>query len=86
VQVNPSGGRSTGQAAGAIKIKGNGRDPAVEYVEPNFIYHSHQVISSDDPFATNGSLWGMYSSKSSPDNYGCGAVDAWAAGDTGDAV
>lgn len=82
LQVNPNSGRSTGQAARAIESKGHGPDPAVEFVEPNFIYTTQQANSiSTDTFFTSGSLWGMYSGTSidgSPTNqYGCGAVHAW---------
>jgi len=59
-------------------------DPAVAYVEPNWIY-THQSTSSD-PYYTNGSLWGMYGSATSPANsYGSNAAAAWAAGRTGSA-
>jgi subtilisin family serine protease len=54
----------------------------VEYAEPNWIYQ-HQAVSND-PYFTNGSLWGMYGAGTSPANqYGSGAVTAWAAGKTG---
>jgi subtilisin family serine protease len=54
----------------------------VEYAEPNWIYQ-HQATSNDIYF-TNGSLWGMYGSATSPANqYGSGAATAWAAGKTG---
>ncbi len=53
----------------------------VEYAEPNWIYTTDAV--SNDPFYTNGSLWGMYGAGSSPANqYGSGAAVAWAAGRT----
>lgn len=56
-------------------------DAAVEYVEPNWIY-SHQA-TSNDPYFTNGSLWGMYGEASSPANqFGSHAAEAWAAGKT----
>ncbi len=32
--------------------------PEVEYAEPNFIYE--HTATSNDPYYTNGSLWGMY--------------------------
>ena len=56
--------------------------PEIEYAEPNFIYvHS---ATSNDPFYTNGSLWGMYGDATSPANqYGSQAGEAWAAGNTG---
>ena len=55
---------------------------AVEYVEPNWIYY-HDA-TSNDPYYTNGSLWGMYGAGTSPANqYGSGAAAAWAAGKTG---
>jgi subtilisin family serine protease len=51
--------------------------PGVEFVEPNYIY-THQA-TSNDPLYTNGSLWGMYGSATSPANqYGSGAGTAWA--------
>jgi subtilisin family serine protease len=54
----------------------------IEYAEPNWIYQ-HQAFSNDTYF-TNGSLWGMYGSATSPANqFGCGAATAWANGKTG---
>ena len=56
-------------------------NPAVEYAEPNWIYN-HTAVSNDT-YYTSGSLWGMYSSSSSPANqYGSQAAAAWAAGHT----
>jgi subtilisin family serine protease len=58
------------------------RNPMVEYAEPNWIY-SHQAVSND-PYFTNGSLWGMYGDASSPANaFGSQAAEAWSAGYTG---
>ena len=52
------------------------RDPTIEFVEPNWIYQ-HQA-TSDDPYYTNGSLWGMYGDGTSPSNlYGSQAGEAW---------
>ena len=57
-------------------------DPAVEFAEPNWIY-THQAVSND-PYYTNGSLWGMYGDATSPANqYGSQAGEAWAANHTG---
>jgi subtilisin family serine protease len=57
-------------------------NPNVEYAEPNWIY-THQAVSND-PYYTNGSLWGMYGDGTSPANqYGSQAGEAWAAGHTG---
>jgi len=55
--------------------------PDVEYAEPNYIYrHS---ATSNDPYYTNGSLWGMYGDATSPANqYGSQAGEAWAANHT----
>jgi len=54
----------------------------IEYAEPNYIYQ-HSVVSNDTYF-TNGSLWGMYGTTTSPANtYGSQAATAWAAGKTG---
>lgn len=59
--------------------------PEVEYAEPNWIYQ--HFATSNDTYFTNGSLWGMYGSASSPANqYGSGAATAWAAGKTGSAT
>ncbi|MBF6024357.1 S8 family peptidase [Lysobacter niastensis] len=56
-------------------------NPNVEYAEPNWTYqHS---ATSNDTYATNGSLWGMYGDASSPANqYGSQAAEAWGAGHT----
>jgi subtilisin family serine protease len=52
-------------------------DPAIEFAEPNYIY-THQE-TSNDPYYTSGSLWGMYSTSSDPSNqYGSQASAAWA--------
>jgi subtilisin family serine protease len=56
--------------------------PEIEYAEPNWIYQ--HFATSNDPFYTNGSLWGMYGDATSPTNqYGSQAGEAWAAGNTG---
>jgi subtilisin family serine protease len=57
-------------------------DPAVAFAEPNWIYE-HEA-TSNDPYYTNGSLWGMYGDGTTPTNqYGSQAGEAWAAGSTG---
>ena len=54
----------------------------IEYAEPNWIY-KHQV-SSNETYFTNGSLWGMYGSSTSPANqFGSGAATAWTNNKTG---
>ena len=51
--------------------------PEVEYAEPNWIY-THQALSNDT-YATNGSLWGMYGATTTPANqFGSHASVAWA--------
>jgi subtilisin family serine protease len=58
------------------------RHPAVSFAEPNWIY-TH-TATSNDPFYTNGSLWGMYGDTTTPANqFGSQAGEAWAAGHTG---
>jgi subtilisin family serine protease len=53
------------------------RESAIEFAEPNWIYQ-HQA-ASNDPYYTNGSLWGMYGDSTSPANpYGSQAGEAWA--------
>jgi subtilisin family serine protease len=54
----------------------------IEYAEPNWIY-KHQATSNEAYF-TNGNLWGMYGSSSSPTNsFGSGAATAWTNNKTG---
>lgn len=54
----------------------------IEYAEPNFIYY--HTGTSNDPYYTNGSLWGMYGDATIPFNeYGSQAGEAWNAGKTG---
>lgn len=56
--------------------------PGVRFIEPNFIYTS--MNQSNDPFFTNGSLWGMYGSSTSPKNeFGSNAADAWSKSSVG---
>ena len=60
-------------------------DPAVAYAESNWVYR-HQATAADDPYFTDGKLWGMYGDASSPANpFGSQAAEAWAAGKTGSA-
>jgi subtilisin family serine protease len=52
------------------------RDPSIDFVEPNWIYQ-HQS-TSNDPYYTNGALWGMYGDGTSPGNaFGSQAGEAW---------
>jgi subtilisin family serine protease len=56
---------------------------SVEFAEPNWIYTRGLV--SNDPYYTNGSLWGMNGGTGAPPTaFGSGAAQAWAAGHTGD--
>jgi subtilisin family serine protease len=49
----------------------------VEYAEPNYVY-THDA-ASNDPYYTDGSLWGMLGDATSPANeYGSQAGEAWA--------
>jgi subtilisin family serine protease len=59
------------------------RDVAeIEYAEPNYIYTYD--ATSNDPYYTNKSLWGMYGDATTPKNdFGSQAGEAWAAGKTG---
>lgn len=56
--------------------------PAVDYAEPNHVlFHT---ATSNDPYYTGGSLWGMYGDATSPANpYGSQAGEAWANDNTG---
>jgi subtilisin family serine protease len=66
-----------GVAAAAAALRASGD---VEYAEPNWIYtHS----ASNDPYFTNGSLWGMYGASTgtgTSNAFGSGAAAAWARG------
>lgn len=56
-------------------------EKSVDFAEPNWVYQ-HTAVSND-PYFTNGSLWGMYGTTGSPTNaYGSRAADAWAGGNT----
>ncbi len=73
--------QGAGRAKASLQLA---NDPAVAYVEPNWIYTNQ--VTSNDPYFTNGSLWGMYGAKTDPANrYGSNAAGAWAAGQTGSA-
>lgn len=50
----------------------------IEYAEPNYVYN--HFATSNDPFFTNGTLWGM---SAGGNVYGCAANTAWAANKTG---
>ena len=66
----------------AAAVRGLSGDSAVSFAEPNFIY-THGLVSND-PYFTNGSLWGMYGAGTTPANqFGSGAAAAWAASHVG---
>jgi subtilisin family serine protease len=66
----------------ADAVRGVQADSAVVFAEPNWIY-THG-LASNDPYYTNGSLWGMFGATTTPANqYGSGAASAWAAGHVG---
>ena len=60
----PGAGQGGGRALGRGDHPALKADPAVEYAEPNWIY-THQA-TSNDPYYTNGSLWGMYGDATTP--------------------
>jgi subtilisin family serine protease len=65
----------------AAAMRGLQNEQTVEFAEPNWVYR-HQA-TSDDPYYTGGSLWGMYGDTTAPANpYGSQAGEAWAAGRT----
>ena len=58
------------------------RRPGVSYVEKNWKLEAQ--ATSNDPYFTNGNLWGMYGDASSPANqFGSQASEAWEANRTG---
>ena len=65
----------------AAAVRALTSDPAIEYVEPNWIYQ--HADASNDTYYTNGSLWGMYGDATSPANqFGSQAGEKWNAGVT----
>jgi subtilisin family serine protease len=59
--------------AAIARMKGESN---IEYAEPNWIYN-HDA-TSNDPYYTNGSLWGMYGDGTTPANqFGSQAGEAW---------
>ena len=76
VVVSLPRGLTVAQALGTLSLEQD-----VVFAEPNWIYR-HQA-TSNDPYYTNGSLWGMYGASTSPANiYGSGASAAWTNGKT----
>ena len=66
----------------AAAVRGLHSDSAVSFAEPNWIY-THG-LTSNDPYYTNNSLWGMYGAGTTPANqYGSAAAAAWANGKVG---
>ena len=56
------------------------QQPGGRYAEPD--YYVEPAAIPDDPYYTNGRLWGMYGDATTPDanQFGAGAGEAWAAG------
>ncbi|HWS40383.1 MAG TPA: S8 family peptidase [Arenimonas sp.] len=53
-------------------------DPSVDFAEPNWIVN--RLVVSNDPYYTDGTLWGMYGTNTTPANqYGSQAGTAWTA-------
>ncbi len=70
--INVSGANGLADAIARLKA-----DPSVEFAEPNWVVQ--HAVTSNDTYYTNGSLWGMYGSTSTPANqYGSKAAQAWA--------
>jgi subtilisin family serine protease len=75
--VKIGNGISVEAAIGRLK-----NQPGIKFVEPNYIVHS--MATSNDPYFTNSSLWGMYGSSTSPANqFGSNSAIAWASGYVG---
>ena len=70
------------QAERARAIAALSHSNGVRYAEPDYLVT--EQVTSNDPYVTNGTLWGMYGDSSSPANqYGSQAAEAWASGYTG---
>ncbi|MFM8856952.1 MAG: S8 family serine peptidase, partial [Actinomycetota bacterium] len=77
VLVRLSGSKTVPQSIAALQTT-----PGVLVAEPNYVVES--AATSNDPYVTNGSLWGMYGDASTPSNaFGSQASEAWSAGYTG---
>jgi subtilisin family serine protease len=75
--VKIGNGISVEAAIGRLK-----NQPGIKFVEPNYIVHS--MATSNDPYFTNTSLWGMYGASTSPANqFGSNAASAWGNGYVG---
>lgn len=71
-----------GGASNAAAIDQLLQDPAVAYAEPN--WRVQHALASNDPFYTQGLLYGMYGDTTTPGNaFGSQAGEAWAAGHIG---
>lgn len=58
------------------------RNPVIRFAEPDYVIEA--AATSNDPYYTANTLWGMYGDGTSPANvYGSQAGEAWAAGFTG---
>ncbi|ACO44983.1 S8 family peptidase [Deinococcus deserti] len=67
---------TNGQAVDAL-VRALSRNPNVRFAEPNWIY-TH-AATSNDPFYTDGTLWGMHGDATTPANqFGSQAGEAWA--------
>jgi subtilisin family serine protease len=80
----------TGSTEAAIKALS--KNPAVAFVEPNYkLSSTAAVTSTNDPYYTSGSLWGMssddspavYGPSGTTNAFGSGAEEAWGQGYTG---
>ncbi len=67
----------------AAAIDEIGQQPGIAFVEPD--YRVQPAATSDDPYYTGGTHWGMYGDSTTPhaNSYGSGAGEAWADGHTG---
>ena len=66
-----------GQARIADAIATLQGDGAIDFAEPNWLVQ--RAATSNDPYYTNGSLWGMYGATSTPANaFGSHAAQVWA--------
>jgi hypothetical protein len=72
----------------AVKLIAN--HPAVQFAEPNYLFHATETKTSNDPYYVNGKLWGLYGT-TPPDptlsnckgTFGIGVDAAWARSHTG---
>jgi subtilisin family serine protease len=86
---NASGEKTQGERViSAAKLIA--KHPAVQFAEPNYLFHATETKTSNDPYYVDGKLWGLYGTappdpalSKSKSAFGIGVDAAWARSHTG---